>query len=615
MNSSKPSSFIINNEKLMSLWDWEKNNELGLDPNKIKIYSKEKVWWKCENGHEWCIAPIEITTRDANCPYCHDRKVLTGLNDLETKYPELAKEWDYVKNGDLKPSDVLYKSSLNVWWKCSKCSHEWQAPIIQRSLYGHRGCSNCKSGLSTSFPEQAIYYYVKKLYPDAISRYKDIFDNGSELDIYVPSLKVGIEYDGMRFHNQNDPLVRDREKRKYQTCKENGIKLIRVLETPNKRPFPGNCDVSITRPTDKSDDENLEDLIYFLLTNMIKNQMTTSTIEETLGILPFDINIERDRYEILSYLNDLGESSLAALYPDIAKEWHPTKNGNVTPSMVSPGSNYNAWWKCSYCGKEFKKAVCTRTASGRLGCKKCSMGRSGKDMSKKYIAEHGSFAENFPEIAKQWDYEKNGDVTPDTITTNTKKYWWKCPKCGNEWQASTQARSKEHGPGCPVCCGRVANHGVNDLATLYPDSLNEWDYDKNKELGLDPGYLLPYSSKKAWWKCQKCGYEWQAIIGSHMKGHGCPHCAGQVPIVGVDDFATEHPELLKEWDYSKNTDIDPTQVKSMSGKKVWWICSTCGNEWKTSICNRSKGKGCDYCGHKRGGQKHHQQILGKKKEA
>ena len=52
-------------------------------------------------------------------------------NNLEIKCPELIKEWNYGKNGDLKPKDVTFGSERKVWWICSK-GHEWQAQVGNR---------------------------------------------------------------------------------------------------------------------------------------------------------------------------------------------------------------------------------------------------------------------------------------------------------------------------------------------------------------------------------------------------------------------------------------------------------------------------------------------------
>ena len=83
-------------------------------------------------------------------------------------------------------------------------------------------CPICFKGRQTSFAEQAFYFYIKKVYPDAINSYRDIFNNGMELDIYIPSIRLGIEYDGEAWHKESNF---ERELKKFQICQEHNIKL------------------------------------------------------------------------------------------------------------------------------------------------------------------------------------------------------------------------------------------------------------------------------------------------------------------------------------------------------------------------------------------------------
>ena len=101
--------------------------------------SEKKVWWKCSKGHEWK-ATIVNRNKGRNCPYCSNRKVLKGYNDLQTVNLKLANEWNYEKNNGLTPFDVLPNSDKKVWWKCEK-GHEWQARIADRN--NGRGCLEC----------------------------------------------------------------------------------------------------------------------------------------------------------------------------------------------------------------------------------------------------------------------------------------------------------------------------------------------------------------------------------------------------------------------------------------------------------------------------------------
>lgn len=131
---------VSNNEDLISQWDYDKNYTLGFNPNTLTCGSHKKVWWKCDKGHSYDMIIKNKANQNAGCPYCSNHRLLKGYNDLETIYPDLAKEWNYNKNNGLSPSDVLSGSAQKVWWKCSE-GHEWEA-IIDNRIRNH-GCPYC----------------------------------------------------------------------------------------------------------------------------------------------------------------------------------------------------------------------------------------------------------------------------------------------------------------------------------------------------------------------------------------------------------------------------------------------------------------------------------------
>ena len=133
--------YVIDNAELMAEWNWEKNNELGFEPKLLTVGSGKKVWWKCLKGHEWQ-ALISNRNKGTSCPCCAGQKVIKGYNDLGIVNPRLAQEWNYEKNGALKPEDFTESSGKRVWWKCNK-GHEWQARIADRNT-GH-GCPYCSN--------------------------------------------------------------------------------------------------------------------------------------------------------------------------------------------------------------------------------------------------------------------------------------------------------------------------------------------------------------------------------------------------------------------------------------------------------------------------------------
>ena len=194
-----------------------------------------------------------------------------------------------------------------------------------------------------------------------------------------------------------------------------------------------------------------------------------------------------------------------------------------------------------------------------------------------------------PELAAEWDYIKNGDLTPRKISRGSRKaVWWMCVQ-GHTWSVSVAARVR--GENCPYCSNKRVLVGFNDLKTTKPQLAREWDYLKN--MPLTPESVTQGSDKSVWWQCTR-GHEWKAVIGDRSRGNGCPFCSGRNLMVGENDLATIDPALAAEWHPNKNGAMKAQDVTAVSGREVWWQCSK-GHEWKAKISNRHWGNGCPYC--------------------
>ena len=124
---------------LLEEWDYEKNGELL--PDMVKAHAQQKVWWKCQKGHEWQAMVMHRTrTNGTGCPYCSGRLVIKGVTDLASVIPSLAKEWNYTKNAPLTPQELMPHSRKKVWWICPN-GHVWQATVNDRA--NGRGCPVC----------------------------------------------------------------------------------------------------------------------------------------------------------------------------------------------------------------------------------------------------------------------------------------------------------------------------------------------------------------------------------------------------------------------------------------------------------------------------------------
>lgn len=268
MDEKNKKQYVSDNAQLLSEWHPNKNGTLT--PNDVTSKSGKKVWWQCKNGHEWEATVINRTNHNSGCLYCSGRLVIVGQNDLATTHPEIAAEWHPALNGKLKPTDISSAARQKVWWQCSK-GHEWEAVVYSRK---QSGCPYCSGEMKTSFPEQAIFFYFQKI-TTAYNRYQ--IKPRTEIDIYLPDFKVGIEYDGAYFHKGN--LSEAREKRKTDTLSKMGIRLIRIKEVDS----PDNL-------------ESLENIIYCKkchtfseLDNVIKQ-----TIEVVGNIIATSLSVDVD---------------------------------------------------------------------------------------------------------------------------------------------------------------------------------------------------------------------------------------------------------------------------------------------------------------------------------
>ena len=552
---------------LIQEWNYEKNGSLR--PEELLAGTARKVWWKCSTcGYEWR-ASIASRTSGVGCPLCSNKTVVCGINDLATLRPDLLEEWLYSRN-TISPSEVSIGSGKEVWWKCRVCGNEWKTRVADRTGKKN-GCPNCWKRSQTSFPEQAIYFYLKQYYPDTLNRYTELFgDSGFELDIYIPSIRFAIEYDGLKWHASE--VAMKREKTKYVFCQQNGIVLCRIKEYSDNT---------------VANNDMVADYIIACAAHP-NNQELARVISEITSHLSIeiDVDIERDTLAILEqYYSQLKEGSLASRFPELAKEWNYDRNGDLTPEMVFAVSGKPVWWKCAL-GHEWKVSPGNRV-SFKSNCPYCS--------NKKVLQGFNDLATLYPETIKAWDYENNQGISPYQIGPgNSKtKVWWICKK-GHHFSTSVYQYLQMSESKCPICSGKQVLEGYNDLAHLYPELAQEWDYDKNRE--LTPNMVVSRSNKKVWWK-GKCNHEWQATVANRVFYRtGCPFCGNRKLLTGFNDLQTKSPSLAEEWDTERNNE-SPSETLFGGEKKHWWKCKTCSYVWHASISERIRGRGCPACAH------------------
>ncbi len=408
------------NPDLAAEWHPDKNGDLT--PQDVTPGSKLKAWWRCGEGHDWR-ATVDKRVQGQGCPYCSGRNVLPGFNDLATRNPELAAEWHPTKNGDLTPGDVLPGSTKMAWWRC-ELGHEWGAPVSRRTNgYGCPYCSNRKvlpgfNDLATRNPELAAEWHPTKngdLTPHDVTP-------GSSRKVWWRCGK-GHEWCttvDKRTNGCGCPYCSGRKAVSgFNDLASRNPKLAAQWHpTKNGSLTPEDVTAGSARS------------VWWL--GECGHEWRTSVAQRAEGCgCPYCSG-----RRVLPGFNDL-----ATRNPKLAAEWHPTKNGGMTPQDVTAGSGKRVWW-LGKCGHEWMAPV-GRRGEG-WGCPYCS--------GRKVLPGFNDLASRSPTIAAQWNYEKNGDLTPHDVTAQSGKVvWWK-GECGHEWRAAVGVRAE--GPMCPVCYSR-----------------------------------------------------------------------------------------------------------------------------------------------------------------
>lgn len=283
----------------------------------------------------------------------------------------------------------------------------------------------------------------------------------------------------------------------------------------------------------------------------------------------------------------VGYNDLASLHPEVARLWHPTKNGELNPRSILGAPRRDFWWQCPINSNHFWKAPANRLVSQGYGCAVCA--------NKQIVADQNDLASQDPSLAAEWAHDLNR-IKPTEVTVGSNEpVWWRCKNFADHtWKTSPQHRRR--GNGCPVCAAKIVVPGFNDLASKLPDLVSEWDVIRNGN--LLPSQLTPGSHKKVFWLCKRdSSHTWASTVSSRARGNGCPVCSNRVVVPRVNDLATLFPELVTEWHASKNKDLSPTNLSAGSTKKVWWTCRRTGDHhWEASVTSRTRlGSGCPVC--------------------
>ncbi len=481
------------NPELSKEWN-HKRNVFG--PEYYKPGSNIKVWWECIEGHEWDSSPNH--RKKTRCPFCGNRKAGYG-NDLKSHFPnQISEFWDYTKNL-CKPEEITFGSGKYIFIKCKK-GHENKINAYRLKDYECPECKNLKVSKSYNFLvlnpgiENFWAFEKNKKNPDQyMPNSEDIVwwkcDKGHLFEASIRSKHISsskkffcLVCSNRIITSENNLTITHPELIKEWHPTKNELKPTEVSYGMNKY-IIWKCEKGHEWEAALNSRTNMKSGC-----RTCANQLFTGRRGDKKARL---------------------DASLGGHFPELIKEWHPTKN-ELKPTEVAVSSRKEIWWQCSK-KHEWMKRPAERIRGKRiLECPECP---------KKY-----NLVDECPEIRKIWDFERNLKGPEYFSPMGYAEAYFKCEKkhLYKRRIDTIRASLSKGNTGCPECSRKILNY-ENSIASTHPHLLKEWDYENNEK---SPEKVAPGTRYYAFWICP-VGHSYQNEVyrrtGKELRG--CPHCS------------------------------------------------------------------------------------------
>ena len=483
--------------------------------------------------------------------------------------PHLLKEWHPTKNGDLEPTGVSFSSHKRVWWQCQvNPIHEWDATANQRTN-SRTGCPYCRNkrvdetnSLQTLNPEVAEEWHRTK---------------NSTL-------------------TPND-VVSGSRKRVWWQCSKNPEHEWEAAVHQRTGGDRTGCPHCSGASTSQPEIRILCELKHLLGDEEVVWRGRIDGVEADIFLPNYNLAIE---YDGNHWHKDKGET-------DVEKNEFFAKRGIRTIRVRHHPLEALSKHDVIVPQKNLSKTDVDKLVSRIASLTSLSLDMYANEPSFTNDEEFRRFVSflpspppeyslkgEYPDVAEQWDYQKNNPLKPENFSSGSnKRVWWKCPNGDDhEWRTSIHQRTGEVQTGCPFCCNRRVSQ-TNNLLLNDPKLASEWHPTKNGDLTADRVTVV--SGKRVWWKCPKGDdHEWVSSVGDRYKG-SCPFCTGKRASTNYN-LKIINPKAAALWHPSNNNDLKPEQYPPNSMKKVWWKCSVADDhEWQSTIANLNRTPNCPFC--------------------
>lgn len=476
----------------------------GITSDQIVATSAASVWWICDvaEDHRWQTRVIERTgNHHTGCPFCANQ-ALSITNSLATRAPHLAAEFMSKKNGTT-PDKVIAGTEAKFWWKCGENSkHIWEASAISRYFAG-TGCPQCNRGKPTDLRE---WPNVLQMFDTKRNPATDLHSLGRAKYWWrCPVAKDHVWFGTFNRRPDNFcPFCRNKKACKSNSLARTHKKLAKEFHPTKNKLSPEQVVATSHKRVwwqcPEAADHVWSTTVYqrafdktgcpYCLGRKASSSNNLSSYPRLAREFAADLNGTTPRKVVAASYNrywwrcrkgsdhvwqasaqDRSENgagcpfcrvrrlsetnSLAEVEPELAKQWHKTKNADLTPSDVTCRTAKIVWWQCEVHHEHAWRASISNRAVLRSGCPYCCNRKA---------CSTNSLASLQPQLAREWHPIKNGSLTAsDIVSQSARRVWWKCA-LGHVWLARVSDRVFKLS-GCPKCYLNSRKKKVNFAST------------------------------------------------------------------------------------------------------------------------------------------------------
>lgn len=357
---------------------------------------------------------IRASKASLGCTFCARKKMAPGYS-LADEHPDAAADWHPTLNGDTTPFDVFSGSGEVYIWLCKDEGHVYPKSPQDKVNARNRCpvCSNRRIDATNALRATHPHLLSEWCWEKNIDVTPDEVMAGSSAPVWWNCTEEDHEYPMSPYDRTNG-----------RRC---GVCTRRVLH-PSTCLAATNPDIAASwHPTLNGD--------------LTPHDVFAGSPDKAWWKCERGCDYDS---AIVSRLRGFGcrycanrevgvRNSMSITHPELALEFHATKNGSITPDTIIAGTGEKLWWQCVEYGHEWDA-----TGNNRVRGNKCPT-----CMNKRVLAGFNDMATTRPDLAAELHPTMNGTVTArDVLAGTSSSLWWQCSVCAFEWEASGDQRAR-----------------------------------------------------------------------------------------------------------------------------------------------------------------------------